>query len=97
MVSPKVGTRLTLMFRDGQVLGSGGCNRFHASFTVDGNALAIHSPATTRKVCEDAVMSKEQEYLGALVSAATWEIARGILDMHRADGERVLTAKEAGQ
>ena len=30
--------------------------------------------------------------LAALASAATWDIVRGMLDVHRADGERALWA-----
>jgi heat shock protein HslJ len=94
VVGPKLGTRLTLMFEDGQVSGSSGCNRFHGSFKVDGKMLAIGSLATTRMACEDAVMAQEQEFLRALQSAETWAIVRGMLDVHRADGERVLMAIE---
>lgn len=96
VVSPIANTRLTLLFQDGQVSGSSGCNSFHGSFTVSGKALTIHPLATTRKACEDAVMVQEQEFLKALQSAATWNITRGMLDVHRADGERVLTASESG-
>jgi heat shock protein HslJ len=94
VVGPKNGTRLTLMFQNGQVSGSSGCNRFHGSFEVDGKALAIGSMATTRMACEDAVMAQEREFLRALQSATTWGIVRGMLDIHRADGERVLMASE---
>jgi heat shock protein HslJ len=97
VVSPKAGTRLTLVFEDGKVSGSGGCNRFHGSFKAEGKALTIHPLATTRRACEDAVMSQEQQFLSALQSATTWEIVRGMLDLHRADGERVLTASEVGE
>jgi len=97
VVGPKVGSRLTVMFRDGQVSGSSGCNRFHGSFTAQGNALAIHPLATTRMACEEGLMAQEQEFLRALQSATTWKIVRGMLDVHRADGERVLTASPAGE
>lgn len=94
VVGPKVGTRLTLMFKDGQVSGSSGCNRFHGPFEVDGKALTVGALATTRMACEDAVMAQEQEFLRALQSARSWGIVRGMLDVHRADGERVLMASE---
>jgi len=97
VVSPMVGTRLTLMFQDGQVSGGSGCNRFHGSFTAEGNALTIRPLATTRKVCEDAILAQEREFLSALETATAWEIVRGVLDVHRADGERVLTASELGE
>lgn len=97
VVSPKVGTRLTLMFKDGQVSGSSGCNSFHGSFTLAENTLTIHPLAATRRACEDAVMVQEQEFLSAIQSATTWNIIRGMLDVHRADGERVLTASEVSK
>ena len=49
VVSPMPGTRLTLMFRDGEVTGDGGCNRFHGSYTLEANALTIHPLAITRR------------------------------------------------
>ncbi len=97
VVSPMAGTRLTLVFEGGKVSGSSGCNRFHGSFTAEGKTLTIHPLATTRMACEDAVMSQEQQFLGALQSATTWDIVRGMLDVHRADGERVLTASEVAE
>jgi heat shock protein HslJ len=96
VVGTKTGTRLTLMFQGGKVSGSSGCNRFHGPFRVEGSALKIGPLATTRKACDDAVMTQEREFLRALESATTWDIVRGMLDVHRADGERVLTANPMG-
>lgn len=92
VVGPKVGTRLTLEFKDGMVSGSSGCNRFHGAFSADGKALKIGPLATTRMACPDEVMAQEQEFLRALETATTWDIVRGMLDVHRADGARVLIA-----
>jgi heat shock protein HslJ len=97
VVSPRIGTRLTLTFQDGQLSGSSGCNRFHGAFTAEGFKLKIQPLATTRMACEDEVMAQEQAFLRALESATTWAIDRGMLDVHRADGERVLTASAAGE
>jgi heat shock protein HslJ len=38
------------------------------------------------------VMQQEREFLSALQSTTTWGFDGRLLDMHRADGERVLTA-----
>jgi heat shock protein HslJ len=92
VVSPKLGTRLTVLFENGRVSGGSGCNRFQGLYTVAGNELAIHNLGTTRMACEGSVMAQEQEFLMALQSATTWDIVRGMLDMHRADGQRALTA-----
>lgn len=95
VVSPLEGTRLTVEFNDGQVSGSSGCNRFHGSFTADGNALAVGQLGTTRMACDEAVMAQERAFLEALGTASTWTIDRGTLDVHRPDGERVLWARPA--
>jgi heat shock protein HslJ len=97
VVGPKTGTRLTLAFQDGRVSGSSGCNRFHGEFKVDGNALRVGPLATTRMACDESVMTQEQEFLRALESATKWDVVRGMLDVHRADGERVLTASPTGE
>ncbi|HSN54950.1 MAG TPA: META domain-containing protein [Candidatus Sulfomarinibacteraceae bacterium] len=97
VVGPMAGTRLTLEFQDGQVSGDSGCNRFHGSFTEQGGVLAIGPLATTRMACDDESMAQEQQFLAALESAATWDIVRGSLDIHRADGERALWAIPADE
>ena len=97
VVGPLIGTQLTLAFQDGRVSGNSGCNRFHGEFEVDGGALKIGPLATTRMACDETLMTQEREFLRALESATKWAIVRGMLDVHRADGERVLTAHAAGE
>jgi heat shock protein HslJ len=94
VVSPLDKTKLWVRFAQGRVHGHAGCNTFRATYTVDGNRLAIGPMAVTRKACTPAgVMAQEREFLAALRSVTTWAIdARSMLDMHRADGERALTA-----
>jgi heat shock protein HslJ len=87
------GTKLTLAFQDGVVHGQAGCNSFRATFKRDGNRLVIGPAAATRMACAgDGVMQQEREFLAALETATLWTVQDGMLDMHRADGERVLTA-----
>lgn len=96
VVSPLVGTTLTLSFQGGSVVGQAGCNSFRASYTREGNRLTIGPAAATRKVCDGkGVMQQEHEFLAALASTTTWAIDRDMLDLHRADGERVLLARRA--
>lgn len=97
VVSPKLDTHLTIEFKDDQVSGSSGCNRFHGAFKAKGDALSIGPLATTRMMCDAAVMTQERAFLAALETATSWQIARGVLDVHRADGERVLWAHQPGQ
>jgi heat shock protein HslJ len=98
VVSPQLGTQLSVTFKDGQVSGNSGCNRFHGPFKAEGNSLSIGPLATTRMLCSaEGVMAQEQAFLAALQTATTWAIDRGMLDVHRKDGERVLTANQAGK
>jgi heat shock protein HslJ len=92
------GTRLTLSFQDGMVQGHSGCNTFRATFKRDGDRLAIGPAAVTRMACAgDGVMQQEREFLAALETTTLWTIQDGMLDMHRADGERVLTANQVAR
>jgi len=92
VVSPLSGTVLTLSFADGAVSGRAGCNSFRATYTRDDSHLTIGPIAATRKICAKGIMTQEQEFLAALGSTTVWAIDRGMLDLHRADGARVLTA-----
>jgi heat shock protein HslJ len=83
---------ITMSFKDGQVSGSAGCNQFHGKYSTDGNKLTLGPLATTRRACEEALMTQEREFLAALASAVTWSIDGNVLDMHRADGERAIWA-----
>jgi heat shock protein HslJ len=94
VVSPLVGTTLTVSFQDGSVAGHAGCNSFRATYTREGNRLVVGPAATTRRNCDgEGVMEQERQFLDALASATTWAIDRDMLDLHRADDERVLLAR----
>jgi heat shock protein HslJ len=95
VVSLLADTRLTMTFDNGKVSGQAGCNTFNASYSTQGDRVTIGPAVTTRKMCGDAVMTQERQFLTALQSATKWAIAGGELDMHRADGERALSAKPA--
>jgi heat shock protein HslJ len=95
VVSPIQGTELTVTFANGTASGSAGCNTFNAPYTQVGGRISIKTPATTRMMCPENIMVQEREFLKALESATRWNIDRDMLDMHRADGARALTATQA--
>jgi heat shock protein HslJ len=84
--------QITLSFEQGSVSGEAGCNTFRAPYTTDGNRIRIGPSVTTRKACSEERMVQERTFLAALESAVTWSLEGGVLDMHRADGERALMA-----
>lgn len=98
VVSPALGTRLTLSFKDGTLSGSSGCNTFRASYQAEESRIVVGPVTSTRKTCSGkGVMAQERQFLAALETAVKWDIDRGMLDMHRGDGERVLTANVTGK
>lgn len=93
VVSPALGTELSLQFgTDGSLSGHAGCNGFRATYTIDNDRMTVGPAATTRKFCGPEVMEQERAFLAALASVTKWTIQGGMLDAHRADGERALTA-----
>jgi heat shock protein HslJ len=83
---------ITMSFKDGTVAGSAGCNSFHGKYSTEGSKLEVGPLATTRRACEEPLMTQEREFLAALASAVKWSIDGNVLDMHRADGERAIWA-----
>ncbi len=91
VVSPMANTALSIAFANGTATGQAGCNTFRATYSSTGpDSISIGPVATTRKMCDDAVMAQERQFLKALESATTWKFDGAMLHLHRADGERVL-------
>ena len=83
---------IVMRFGDGEVSGDTGCNSFRASYATTADRIEFGPAATTRRACEETMMTQEREFLAALVSSVNWTIESGVLDMHRADGERTVWA-----
>jgi heat shock protein HslJ len=82
-----------MTFKGGRVEGFAGCNTFRATYTTEADRIVVGPAAVTRMACAgEGVMQQERAFLSALKSATTWGFMGKMLDMHRADGERVLTA-----
>jgi heat shock protein HslJ len=81
------GTSITATFQDdGALNGSAGCNTYMTSYEIDGDAISIEPPATTRMACEKEVMDQEFAYLTALEQAASHEIGVDTLTLRSSDG-----------
>lgn len=98
VVTPLPGTTLSLSFGDGVVKGFGGCNTLRATYSSNGNQIAIGPVATTRRTCPaEGVMQQEREFIAALQSTTTWGFSGAFLDMHRPDGERTMIGSRETQ
>lgn len=98
-VSVLDGSAITATFdADGQLSGSGGCNRYHAAYVVEGSSITIPAPASTRMTCSkpEGVMQQEQEYLNALPTAATYAIHGEQLELRTAEGALVASFQVSG-
>ncbi len=59
---------------DGEVSGSGGCNRFSGKATISGDAISFSPLVSTEMACSPAVMDQEQKFHAALGAAKAFRI-----------------------
>ena len=59
---------------------------------MQGDSIRFGPAATTRRACDEPLMTQEREFLAALASAVSWRIDGNVLDLHRADAERAIWA-----
>ncbi len=85
----------TLLFEDGQVSGSSGCNRFSTTYTVNGDALKIAPPAATMMACGEPATSVERAYLAALEKVARWQRRDEVLTLLDDGGGELLRFEAA--
>ena len=76
---------------DGRVSGSGGCNRFQASYTAGDETIEIGPASATRRACAPPVTERELWFFDALESAATWHIDRDVLELRTESGSLAVS------
>jgi putative lipoprotein len=68
---------------DGQVTGSGGCNRYFGPAEIGGGRLSFGLLGATQMACSEAIMDQEMRFFEALSSAERWELdEHGLLLIH---------------
>lgn len=76
------GTEVTLSFQGGQLSGSGGCNNYTSSFSLDEAnlwAMTINPIAATRRACPEPMLNQETAYFTALENVRQWGYQAGQL------------------
>jgi heat shock protein HslJ len=75
---------VTIAFRDDEVSGSGPCNTYRGSFSVDGDHVDISDIASTLMACEPSLMDAEANYFDALesVTSADFDDDEEGLELH---------------
>ncbi len=81
-------SQITAVFgEDGSLSGFGGCNQYATTYKVDGDKITVDPAiATTRKACAPDVMDQERAYLEALVTAATYKLGAGAMELRTESG-----------
>lgn len=74
--------------------GSGGCNQFAGTYTLEGNHLNFSQLAMTRMACAQG-MDTEAAFSSALAQVRSWQISGKQLELYDAGGE--LLAKFVAQ
>jgi len=95
VVSLIIGSEISLGFgADGQVSGSGGCNRYFGPYESKDAALQVGPLASTRMACvaPEGVMEQETLYLNALQEAATYTVDGNTLTIRDAGGAMQVVA-----
>lgn len=82
----------TATFVEGTVSGSTGCNRFRASYTVDGDTLELGEIAQTAMGCPPPADAVEREYASALESLRAWRAEDDELALLDADGTEITAS-----
>jgi heat shock protein HslJ len=84
---------VTAEFSGGQVAGSAGCNRYSASYSLEGSTIALGPAAATRMMCAapEGIMEQEHSYLVALDSATAYRIDGDSLELTDANGAILAT------
>jgi heat shock protein HslJ len=82
------GVKVTAVFGDGRVAGTGGCNRYSAGVVETGPMeFSIGPAASTRMACPDPAGGFEDGYFSALQSANRFGFLLGNLVLHYEKGD----------
>jgi heat shock protein HslJ len=92
------GTEITAEFTADQIAGGAGCNRYFASYQVDGAGITFGPVGATKMWCAepDGTMEQENDYLAALEAATGYQVEGDTLTLLDADGEPIATFTQAG-
>jgi heat shock protein HslJ len=82
------GVKVTAVFGDGRVSGSGGCNRYSAAVVeTDTGGISIGPAASTKMACPGPAEGFEDKYFSALQAANRFGFLLGNLVLHNGKGD----------
>ena len=86
---PIEGTITTLVFEDGRVHGSAGCNSYRGDYQLDGEQITIGPLAITEMACLEpaGLMDQEMLFMEYMSTVRTVKFVDNQLQLFRPDGE----------
>jgi heat shock protein HslJ len=91
MTSIAEATTIDATFKEGQIRGTGGCNRYFAGYSEgEGQELTVSGIGSTRKACAPLAMEQEQRYLALLSQVTAWRSQGADLVLLDPDGRTLL-------
>jgi len=94
--SGDAGADAQVVFNNGQVSGSGGCNRITGSYQRTGSSMKIGPLASTRRACVDATRTQvETSFLAALQGSTHYSIVGSELMLIDGGGQTLAKLSSA--
>ena len=81
---------VSLRLEDGTASGTGGCNRYSGSYTLDGESLTFGPAASTLMACVGSAGDVETAYLGNMLAVAIWASDGATLTLSDGSGNVIL-------
>lgn len=79
---------------EGRVGGSTGCNNFSAQYEKNDGKLIINAPALTRKMCDPALNTQEQNFMAVFNVLTAYEFQENnTLILKTSDGKSISAKK----
>jgi heat shock protein HslJ len=92
--------RTEIIFRDaGTLYGSAGCNRYSASYQINGSSLSVRSVAVSEVYCTEPVglMQQESRFVKLLVTVSSYRVEEDRLDLLGPSGRELMTFERMEQ
>ena len=89
---PISGKRITLIFDNGQVNGTAGCNSYQGEYRVQGDKIVFESIFSTMMACPEpeGVMAREQSFLENLMEVKSFRVIEDRLYLYGSGGDVVF-------
>ena len=94
-VEPSLGTSATFA-DDGTVSGSGGCNGYDSTYTIDGDSISIAPVAATRMACAPEANESESSFFAAMEGATSFTVSGSDLVIATVDGSSLEFSTSTG-